>query len=561
MMSPNVYELSSQLKARDPNGNYVVDNAKLTNYLQNPGEIPAPSYLILSEIERRQAEDKQREMYRAMQQGAQPSIKDQAIAANQPAPVVPPHLMAAANPAPMSPEERASSGIAQLAGGGVVALKEGGITGYAVGDLVKRNLFGGFSLGDMYAEPEGSNYRFNEKIRALKELEELKKIRNDDTTFPSILQTDPRTAAAIEARIKQLEVKEAGPGGYDPVARTVEEQKMKKGLEDSLAYETEAQKLDKTIGDTSKKTSLADQEEDALRKAEKDRISELTKLEADRKAIDEDYKNMMLPEDYADQRVNALKDRMGEDVYSKLAQEEKDYLAKEIGGREKEMFGMAALRAGAKMLQSDSPYFAKGLGAGLEEGVGFLATEKRDLDKLKRDSRAIDRDLAKAQRTEDLTISKYGEESEQARLANNRTVGLQQKKDALTARQLEIEADYKNRVGKYYEAGARGMTNAETTRGQKLLEAVPKIMGENNYNKLTLLEAEVSKYDLTDPNKLSKEQARRYNEYLNLKGLYDNALKKAEAYIGPSLTGGSIGSDKMSNPDLYKGFSATLLKP
>jgi len=570
MMSPNVYELSSQLKAKDPNGNYVVDNAKLANYLQNPGKIPAPSYLILSEIERRQVEDKQREMYKAMQQGAQPSVKDQAIAANQPAPVVPPHLMAAANPAPMSPEERASSGIAQLAGGGIVGLKDGGIVGYAEGDIVKSKLFGGLGLADS-SRSKGQGYpleyfnaedeifvpgrndlkRKNIGLINLSE-EDLAKLSEQDRNL--YLQAKDLERRQKNALIAQ-DIKDNKKGMKEDVEK-MEARQKELAEKEGVILPTEELGKDKVLPPPS---------------TESDYASINKKI----KELDTSYEDMRLPEDYAQQRVDALKSRLGEDTFSKLAQEEKDYLAKKLTEVEKynpDLKGEGLLRLGLGVLQSSGEVDAAGRRKGFLAGLGESGMKTADWyekardkyvtrkDKLEQDMRAVNRDLAKSQRSEDLAIAKFGEESEQARIANNRTVGLQQKKDALTAIQLEIEGKKASDIGSYYRAGARGLTNAETTRGQKLLDEARKSMGDL-YEDLVRGEAEFANLDISDPSKLSKAQIKRYNKYLDLKAMYERKLKEAEKLIGPSLVGNTIGTDRLSNPALYEGFSSKLIKP
>jgi len=147
MIKDDIAGLAKKLKAIGNNNQYLVSDAQLAMYLERPGDYP--SYLVLTEIDRRQGEKVKREQAQAQPQ--QPSIKDQAIMAlGQQMPqgmVMPPEQVA------MTPEQRASSGIAQLAGGGVVALKDGGIVGYRAGDYVSKKLFGGRSLGDMYTDP------------------------------------------------------------------------------------------------------------------------------------------------------------------------------------------------------------------------------------------------------------------------------------------------------------------------------------------------------------------------------------------------------------------------
>lgn len=570
----NMNKLSSDLKRLDNNGNYVVDDARLMNYLQNPGMVP--SYIVLAEVERRQGEQKQREMYKAMQEGAQPSVKEQAIASlGQSAPQVPAHLMSAAQPKEMSAQERAGTpGLPTLASAGGYApeFKEGGVVGYFDGGNVSPLL-----RSDPNARPyTGGRSRFRRFIdkyfptqgmQGDKTLEQRqaelsqysidldkeygdKIVRNPfkNLSEQELIEQDAlRAERDQKLRAKQIELGLAkdnigrDEGGYDP--ETKDDSQKTLTLQENTP-----------IGETNKKPTLAEQQEDDLRKSQKDKVAAEADLAKARQEVDKSYEDMMLPEDYSQQRVDALRAKMGEDTYTKLAQEEKDYLADKLAENEKyrpDLTGEGFLRAGLGMLkasgEADSQGRPKGFFASLGEGGAETAAwyeKARDKyitrkDKLEADVRAVNRDLLKSQRSEDLAIAKFGEESEQARIANNRTVGLQQKKDALTAIQLEIEGKKAEALGEYYRAGAKGLTNAQTTRGQKLLDEARKSMG-NAYNTMITLEAEISKYDLSDPSKLTKAEARRYNQYLDLKDMYNRKLKEAEKLIGPALVGNNV---------------------
>ena len=566
MIKDDIAGLAKKLKAIGNNNQYLVSDAQLAMYLERPGDYP--SYLVLTEIDRRQGEKVKREQAQAQPQ--QPSIKDQAIMAlGQQMPqgmAMPPEQVA------MTPEQRAGSGIAQLAGGGIVGLKDGGIVGYAgeTGSYVKSKLFSGLGLADS-SRSKGQGYpleyfnaedeifvpgrndlkRKNIGLINLSE-EDLAKLSEQDRNL--YLQAKDLERRQKNALIAQ-DIKDNKKGMKEDVEK-MEARQKELAEKEGVILPTEELGKDKVLPPPS---------------TESDYASINKKIQG----LDTSYEDMRLPEDYAQQRVDALKSRLGEDTFSKLAQEEKDYLAKKLTEVEKynpDLKGEGLLRLGLGVLQSSGEVDAAGRRKGFLAGLGESGMKTADWyekardkyvtrkDKLESDMRAVNRDLAKSQRSEDLAIAKFGEESEQARIANNRTVGLQQKKDALTAIQLEIEGKKASDIGSYYRAGARGLTNAETTRGQKLLDEARKSMGDL-YEDLVRGEAEFANLDVSDPSKLSKAQIKRYNKYLDLKAMYERKLKEAEKLIGPSLVGNTIGTDRLSNPALYEGFSSKLIKP
>lgn len=274
---------SSQLKARDENGNYVVDDARLVNYLQNPGTVP--SFMVLSEIERRQAENMRREKAQAQPQA--PTVKDQAIASlgqQMPQGMPMPEQVA------MNPAERASSGIAAL--NPPVQMAEGGVVGYAAGDLVKQNLFAGpdFTRQNVRNYPGMPPYYPESERTSL----------SDQFTFPGMDRTQMQVfkeKARLENKIKNREnvtyddiqqlnelnsiIEKGGRGGYEPgdvvdktptTLPTLQEDLPigettagKPGLKDQPASIFEGARLDTGKRDTSKFDELMMEDPDVYR--------------------------------------------------------------------------------------------------------------------------------------------------------------------------------------------------------------------------------------------------------------------------------------------------------
>ena len=528
MIKDDIAGLAKKLKAIGNNNQYLVSDAQLAMYLERPGDYP--SYLVLTEIDRRQGEKVKREQAQAQPQ--QPSIKDQAIMAlGQQMPqgmVMPPEQVA------MTPEQRASSGIAQLAGGGVVALKDGGIVGYRAGDYVSKKLFGGRSLGDMYTDPEGM-YRDSD----LANLQEsrLKKIQSLRDTkgaiFPSSLigEPDSITGKEVVAKERLQALEDEGlvtiPGGYVPEGSPF------KTDEEVLMDKIEAQeKADKKAA------------EDKLL-SDKDKTFEGAKLSTG-KFNTMPYDELMIenPEEYGRTLKEELRAELGEDDFKKLEKEQLGDLEKRIGGREGKKFGMAALFAGAKMMSSKDPYFAQGLGAGLEEGAKFLTQEQKEIEALKSQRLDIQTKLRIADRKEKEALNKFGAQSEQFARANNMKVALEQQSNMLKKEELDIKRPYYESQSSYLKS-----LSAQTGLADKKAEYIAKRMqgdygGFSMYNDLRT----------TDPNKLSDRQKKLLDK---LERQYQRLKKEADE-LYPNVGGNSSATSytdtmRTANPLRYLG--------
>ena len=510
----NMNKLSSDLKRLDNNGNYVVDDARLMNYLQNPGMVP--SYIVLAEVERRQGEQKQREMYKAMQEGAQPSVKDQAIASlGQSAPQVPAHLMSAAQPRQMTAQERAGTpGLPTLAtaGGYAPEFKEGGVVGYAVGDLVKRKLFAGRSLGDIYADPEGmyaDSYLQNLQEARLRK--DRPPTSRDGTPYPSSLIGEPTEEAVQAAGKERMEKKDFDiPGGYVPTeSPTISEEELKEKIEAQ-------QEKDKKAA------------EDKLLSS-KDKTFEGAKLDTG-KFNTMPYDELMIenPVEYGRTLKEELRAELGDDDYKKLEKEQLGDLEKRIGGREGRKLGMAALFAGAKMMSSKDPFFAQGLGAGLEEGGKFLTQEQKEIDALQAQKLDIQTKLRMADRKEKEVLNKFGAQSEQFARANNMKVALEQQSNMLKQREIEIKEPYYSGLGQAY----RGMT-AETSLADKKFKALTELVPSRDLVTFDKLRRKIQRGDkLEGKEKKVYEDIKASIEYAE--SVVDRAYPAGKTTVSPS---------------------------
>ena len=495
---------SSQLRARSDSGDYIVNDAQLTNYLQNPGTIP--SFMVLAEIERRQAEKVRKEQMQAQPQ--QPTVKDQAIMAlGQQMPqgmAMPPEQVA------MAPEQRAGSGIAAL--NPPVQMAEGGIVGYAAGDLVKRKLFAGRSLGDMYADPEGmyaDSYLQNLQEARLRK--DRPPTSRDGTPYPSSLIGEPTEESVLAAGKERMEKKDFDiPGGYVPTESNIKS-------EEQLKEEIEAQqKADKKAA------------QDKLL-SDKDKTFEGARLDTG-KFNTMPYDELMIenPEEYGRTLKEELRAELGEDDYKKLEKEQLGDLEKRIGGREGKKFGMAALFAGAKMMSSKDPFFAQGLGAGLEEGAKFLTQEQKEIEALKSQKLDIQTKLRIADRKEKEALNKFGAQSEQFARANNMKVSLEQQSNILKQREIDIKEPYYSGLGQAY----KGMS-AETSLADKKFKALTEIVPARDLVTFNKLKQKIARGEkLEGKEKKVYEDTKATIEYAE--SLIERAYPAGKTTVSPS---------------------------
>lgn len=505
----NMNKLSSDLKRLDNNGNYVVDDAQLMNYLQNPGMVP--SYIVLAEVERRQGEQKQREMYKAMQEGAQPSVKDQAIASlGQRAPQVPAHLMSAAQPRQMSAQERAGTpGLPTLAAAGGYApeFKEGGVVGYDQGGSVFDPDARPYT--DRLLEEENSGF-----------LNRLKQIRDFPLTRSIFGIDENNKQNALDA------IDEANKEEMRLHSKPTDKQKSKIQQKKDLIEKIETQQeIDKAVAEQSE-ALLAEKDED------KNKTFEGATLDTG-KFNTMPYDELMIenPVEYGKTLKEELRAELGDDDYKKLEKEQLGDLDKRIGGREGRKFGMAALFAGAKMMSSKDPFFAVGLGAGLEEGGKFLTQEQKEIDALKAQKLDIQTKLRMADRKEKEALNKFGAQSEQFARANNMKVSLEQQSNMLKQRELDIKEPYYKS-----QAGYLKTLSSQTGLAKEKLKYIETGMGGEGYlNMYNTLRSQ-------DPSKLTDKQKRILEDL-------DKKYKMLEAEADAKFP--SVGGNTQSTSALY----------
>ena len=465
----NIIQLQDRLKG-------VPDQA-LVGYVENPtGDVP--TYLALGELQRRKD---MRERYQADKQ-PEPSVAEQLIEETKPqgiagmAPGMAPPAQGVGAPQPqpeMTPDMLASSGVGALpagnvgqnyVGGGIVAFENGGETSnykYPPKGLFMDTPEGGFLSGEEYRQkirdaiegrPRGSKIGestfmqriydttetpYDEAIKAYERIgdtasaDQLRKVRKDFIQFsdPSINpdlianKTDPLdTGYDVDAAAKAL--------GYQ-----TEEEKLA-NTEKYIAEETKKRQQQEKDGtyvpppnvsqDTTKQT-ITDKKESPLNN-EKIKAIDVT---AD--SIYNPYLDDTLFKDYerteGDKVVADANARFRKLIGEDPAQARMQGRLKKYEDRQRKMedtaIGEALMAAGFATMAGTSQNAFENFGAGAQRGLESYGKSRKDIISMEEKAYALDMELAKAERAEQLAATKYGLDSEQYNKAFNDKLKIQ----------------------------------------------------------------------------------------------------------------------------------------
>ena len=373
----NIIQIQDRLKG--------LPNEALVNYVEEPkGEVPI--YLALGELQRRKG---MRERFQASQTPP-PSVSEQLVAENKPqqmglramAPqgMMPPtEGVGAPQPQPqpqMDPRQLAASGIAanpQSAVGGPAMMAKGGIVGEFTNQAgrsgpVYEDGSKGFAwtglvpalwgLGSRGVTTAGKflGKRFGPSFKR-------------HPTFPSMGGIASKTT----------------PGYFRQPGAA-----MDTALASGLGYwalsgDPELEDKDKKVK-KGKKTEKGDKKEKAKAKTIEDDIAKYRKL-------------------------------LGSDPSRARVDERLAKLDEKIAKREGSAGNMALIEAGLNMAAGQSPNALTNLATGATAGMKSYTAGQKDIDTLQKESLALDVAIGQAKRQEELTIIKFGIESEQARAA------------------------------------------------------------------------------------------------------------------------------------------------
>jgi hypothetical protein len=410
----NIIKLQNMLRG-------VADEA-LIGYVQNPqGEVP--SYLALSELQRRKDT---RAKYQAEQAPESSVAEDITQQAQPPAP----QAMLAGQPQ----MQMGDQGVAALptgdmfqeqnfAGGGIVAFEDGGdVKHYAKGDYV---------LSSDY-DPEAYGVSYREGLAGL------------DTKYPVYSTTDPYGNVRKKA-IKEYKSSVKTP--YDDAIRYYEEQGLGyKGKFNAVPYTTPVRKLENARDEW-----LASQGTMPTTPATKPSNEPDVRLTKDPDTKQKGQPGVGFDGSFYDKMLGKEK------TLQELSDEYKAVLGTDptLAGRQEKLAkmearakrmedmapGMAMLEAGLGIAAGTSPFALTNIGKGAMAGVKSYGDAQNKLADLEEKRFALDTELAKQQRAEQMAAITFGDRSRQHTNELNKTVMLAKAKDKLTRDVANLEAN------------------------------------------------------------------------------------------------------------------------
>jgi hypothetical protein len=406
----NILKLQNELKG-------VPDNA-LIGYVQNPtGNVP--SYLALSELQRRKD---MREKYQA-QQAPQSSVADDLGQQAQP-------------PAPQAMPEPQAQGVAALptgdmfqeqnfAGGGIVAFEDGGdVKHYKKGDYV---------LSSDY-DPEAYGMSYREGLAGL------------ESKYPVYSATDPYGNVRKKAmREYQSSVKTP----YDDAIRYYEEQGLGyKGKLGVVPGTSPVRKLESARDEwlasqgTMPTTPVTKPSNEPDVRLTGDPAQNAAKQPFQGVGFDPSFYDKMLTKEKTLQDLsNDYKAVLGADPTLPGRQEKLAKMEARAKRMEDMAPGMAMLEAGLGIAAGTSPFALANIGKGAMAGVKSYGDAQNKLADLEEKRFALDTELAKQQRAEQMAAIAYGDKSKQHTEEMNKTVMLAKAKDKLTRDVANLEAN------------------------------------------------------------------------------------------------------------------------
>ena len=462
----------------------------LVNYVEQPmGEVPI--YLALGELQRRK---EMKERFQADQMPP-PSVAEQIVAENKPQPMamglgamasqqMMPGAQGVGTPPPapeMDPRQLAASGIAanpQSAVGGTAMMKEGGIVGEVTNKFGKSNPV--FEDGSIGANPGlailpylgigtgtggiatglgGSLMRYGVKpaYNFVKPYVAPigRKLFGKNYTFPKMGNIKSGTTTSPYLRRPSGFLLDSGLGAlgygiYDYFT----------GAEERLANEKQ-------------------QEENERAEIERQRFEIGEKLAKDKEAKGDGEAER----DYFQEAIDKLSGYMKDDTGRARIDERMRKLDEKIDKRRGDAGSMSLIEAGLNIAAGQSPDFLTNVSKGASAGVKGYTDRLKDVDKLEKESLALDIAIDNARRQEKLTIAKFGATSEQAKLSQLQTMAILKNKQDFQVG-LRNMPDFGD-IQKIYE-------NFQYTDQGKAFELLMENKnikpGTDNYNKLREME-------------------------------------------------------------------------
>ena len=237
-------------------------------------------------------------------------------------------------------------------------------------------------------------------------------------------------------------------------------------------------------------------------------------------------------EGYGRKKADEFKAFMGIDPnqakYSKRLQE----LEQRNIDDEGDLLNNALIAGGLGMASGQSQNFVDNLVSGTQAGVGSYTKGREDIRKAESDLFALETEIGRAQRAEEMAIGLKGFESQEAVEARNRNVDLTEIKSQLELEKLRVST---------VNATLKARINGYNINSQKDILA--------HANALGLKEQQAQLNSLLLNQNPTPDQEKQIE---HMSGLVDNILKRAEAYIigkGGSLTPNAIPNSGQTNAD------------
>lgn len=452
----NIIQLQDRLKG-------VPDEA-LVGYVQNPtGDVP--TYLALGELQRRKD---MRERYQADKQ-PEPSVAEQLIEETKPqgiagmAPGMTPPNQGVGAPQPqpeMTPDMMASSGVGALpagavgqnyAGGGIVAFAAGDYVpppkgfymdrpagGYLSPDEYRMKLVEQFSnlpsdlsntrksieMQNIYTTgdtPYDAAIDAYTRIGDTSSVDQLRKLRKDFIQFSDPYISQDVLAAKTDPLLSYDMPEEEGITDQDieDVKKITQESLVKKEkpkVESVAEADIPELNFDTTPADKPLVTPVIDTEDTF------DPFKDFYRPEGDKVVADADARfRKLIGEDPAQARMKERLEKY-EDRQRKM---------------EDSAIGEALMAAGFATMAGTSQNAFENFGAGAQKGLERYGQSRKDITAMEEKAFALDMELAKAARAEQLAAAKYGLDSEQYNKAHNDKLRLEQVKGEYDLRKYD----------------------------------------------------------------------------------------------------------------------------
>jgi hypothetical protein len=404
----NIIKLQNELKS-------VPDDA-LIGYVQNPtGNVP--SYLALSELQRRkdmrakyQAQQApQSSVAEDLQQEAMPDQGGLAMLASQP------------------PQDMAEQGVAGLpvddnmyqedsfAGGGIVAFADGGMAYPSYEGPATSAI--GRGINYLTGGLKGYVDKKSQLMDIQRQIESLQPNLFESLT-PSELST--RKSQIAELKAKQDAIRNPSSGYAYKEGESAVDPTMKSYVEQEVPSKLEVPK-------------------EKLKVTESKPITENKYATADNAPVQQPTES---DEDYLRKRMALFKEVMGPNEDRTILQDKIDKMEKRAARQEELAPYMALTEAGFKTMAGTSPFALTNLGAGAQAGLQSYGAAQDKMAALEEKRYALMNEAAKADRAEKQAIAKFGFDSEEAKMNRDQKERLSQ--EELKVRRYAADVSTKN---------------------------------------------------------------------------------------------------------------------